>query len=62
MLQMSLPGLGDIWDYPSSHKNSVDALVLGRVPDDYGQARRVRFVSATSAGPDLLRDRMDDAA
>ncbi len=62
MLQVSVPGLADIWDYPPSDEDSADLLVLGRVSDDHGQARCVRATSAASTGPDLLRDRMDDAA
>jgi len=62
MLQLSLPGLADIRNDPPSDEDSPDLLVLGRVFDDHGQARRVRATSAASAGPDLLRDRMDDAA
>jgi len=62
MLQVSPPGLADIWDDPSSDKDSADPLVLGGVSDDHGQARGVRPTSPASTGPDLLRDRMDDAA
>lgn len=62
MLQVSLPGLVDIWDHPPSDEDSPDLLVLGGISDDHGQARRVRPTSAVSIGPDLLRDRMDDAA
>ena len=62
MLQMPLSGLADSWHCPSSDEDSADSLVLGRVPDDYRQARRVRLAPAATAGPALLRDRMDDAA
>lgn len=62
MLQVPLSGLADIWDYPSSDEDSADSLVLGRVPDDYRQARPVRLAPAATAGAALLRDRMDDAA
>src|SRR5436189_5910124 len=41
MRQVSLSGLADIWNYPSSDKNTADLLVLGGVPDDHGQAWRV---------------------
>lgn len=62
MLQVSLSGLADIWNYPSSDKNTADPLVLGGVPDDHGQAWRVCTTAAASIRADLLRDRMDDAA
>ena len=62
MLQVPLSGLADIRDYPSSDEDSTDSLVLGRVPDDYRQARRVRLALEATARPGLLRDRMDDAA
>jgi hypothetical protein len=57
-----VPGLADIWDYLASDEDSADPLVLGRVLNDHGQARRVRSTSAASVGPNLLRDRLDDAA
>ncbi len=55
---MPVPGLADIWDYPPSDEDSADPLVLGRVLNDHGQARRVRSTSAASVGPNLLRDRL----
>jgi hypothetical protein len=61
MLRVPLSGLADIWDDPSSDEDSANSLVLGRVLDDYRQARPVRLAPATTAGDALLPDRMDDA-
>jgi len=62
MLQLSLPGVADIGNYPPSDEDSVDLLVLGSVLHDHGQAWRICLISAASVGPELLRDGMDDAA
>src|SRR5207237_10758813 len=36
MRQVSLSGLADIWNYPSSDKNTADLLVLGMTTDKRG--------------------------
>ena len=61
MCRLSTPGFGDSGNNPSQHENHTEDLVLGRVPDDDRQARRLGATFAAPAWNPILRDGVDDA-
>jgi len=62
MHRLSPPGFADRWDDPAQYEDTADSLVLGSVPDDYGQAWHFRITVAAPACLGTVRNSVDDAA
>src|SRR5713101_9334722 len=60
--RLSSPSLPDIGDNPSQYEDPADPLVLGGLPDDDRQARRLGVASPAPAWSSALRNRLDDTA
>jgi len=54
MHRLSLAGFPDRWDDPAQYEDTANSLVLGSVPDDYGQAWHFRITVAAPACPGTL--------
>ena len=62
MHRLSPAGFPDRWDDPAQYEDTADSLVLGSVPDDYGQAWHFRITVAAPACLGTVRNSVDDAA
>src|SRR6266852_2189244 len=60
--RLSSPSVPDIGDNPSQYEDPADPLVLGGLPDDDRQARRLGVASPAPAWSSALRNRLDDTA